>query len=451
MGHLLECAKWSKIGTRYQCVQCEEQPCGCESTLSYPPIDDLLHEKQRDRQKKYIDRVKEFIRAGQAALVLGAGISKPSEMPLWGPLISKMMGYAIHFDLAGKVQPSFYTKDSPEGKRLLKQSKDLIDSRLQLLGKVNPLEAAEYVAQLFHDGVSEGRTRRKLEETAVAAMISHIVDASKTPQELLFKDAPELEKKVSCGVSLPEAVAGAGVAEIAARNTMFAVSYLLSAKNGIRCAMTYNYDPLVQEHMLDLYGIEEAHLITHPGQWNKDTAGDVGIREIFHVHGFVPGQRHLDRHCGRIFPSSSGPLILSEDSYFRIEREEAYNWSSSIQSYLLNKYNCLFVGFSADDYNFRRILRQRGITGNADPSHPHYLILTIDDWVRNIYQDVCRANIGKDSTMNADDVEELSQNAILLLQYVLEARANYWWRFRIIPIWVTKNDIPQLLTSLLTP
>lgn len=450
-GPQLECVKWSMVGTRYQCVQREDWPCGCESTVSYPTIDHLLHEKQRDQQKGYIDCVKEHIKNGQTALVLGAGISKPSEMPLWGPLISKMMGYAIHYDLAGKVQPRFYAKDTPEGIRLLKQSKDLIDGNLQLLGKVNPLEAAEYVVQLFYDGGSKGRARRKLEEAAVASMISRIVDASKTPRELLFKDAPELKEEITRGVSLPEAVMDAGAAEIAARNTMFAISYLLSAENGIRYAMTYNYDPLVQEHMLDLYGLEETRFITHPGQWNKDVAGNASIREIYHVHGFVPGQRHLDRNCDRIFPSSSGPLVLSEDSYYRIEREEAYNWSSSIQSYLLNKYNCLFVGFSADDYNFRRILRQRGVTDNADPSHPHYLILTIDDWVRDIYQDVCHANIGKDSTMSADDIERLSQDSILLLQYALEARADYWMRFGIIPIWVTVKDIPHLLTSLLAP
>ena len=437
--------------SRYRCAQCEDQPCGCGSSLSHPPVDSLLHETQRDQQNKYIERVKESIRNGQTALVLGAGISKPSEMPLWGPLISKTMGYAIHYDLAGKRQPRFYTKDTPEGKCLLDQSKDLIDGKLQLLGKVNPLEAAEYVVQLFYDGVSRGRTRRKLEEAAITSMIGRIVDVSKTPKELLLKDAPELKDKVSRGTGLPEAVADAGAAEIAARNTMFAVSYLLSAENGIRHAMTYNYDPLVQEHMLDLYGMKEEHLITHPGQWNKDAIGNADAREIYHVHGFVPGQRHLDRHCDQVFPSSHGPLVLSEDSYYRIEREESYNWSSSIQSYLLNKYDCLFVGFSADDYNFRRILRQRGVTENADPSHPHYLILTIDDWVQNIYQDVCRANIGKDSTMNVDGVKKLSRDSILLLQYALEARANYWKRFMINPIWITVNDIPRLLTSLLAP
>lgn len=373
-------------------------------------------------------------------------------MPLWGPLISEMMGYAIQYDLMGKAEPRLYTKDSPEGSCLLEQSGNLIGGNLHLLGKVNPLEAAEYVVQLFYDGVAKGQTRRQLEEAAVASMICRIINASKTPENLLFSKDPPLPKlkaAVSKGTPLPKAVQKEGMAKIAARNTMFAVAYLLSAENGIDCAMTYNYDPLVQEHMLDLYGVEEAQLVTHPGQWNKDAAKTDGMREIYHVHGFVPGQRHLDRHCDWVFPSFSGPLILSEDSYYRIEREEAYNWSSSIQSYFLNRYNCLFVGFSADDYNFRRILRQRGIADETYPSHVHYLILTVDDWIRDIYQDVCRANIAKDSTMSASKVKKLSQDSILLLQYALEARADYWKRFGIIPIWITVNEIPQLLTSLL--
>ncbi len=456
----LKCIKWCKTGARYQCVQCETRPRGCNTLVNFPPISNLLHERQKEYQEDYINRVKANLKTGQAALVLGAGISKPSEMPLWGPLISKMMGYAIQYDLAGNMTPRFYTKDTPEGSRLLEQSKKMINGDLRLLGRVNPLEAAEYVAQLFYDRKSTGHIRRKLEEAAVSSMICRIVDASKTPKDLLFsEDHPfsDLEKKVNGGVSLADAVKEAGTAKkkvIAEQNTMFAVSHLLSAENGIRCAMTYNYDPLVQEHMLDLFGIEEAQLVTHPGRWNETAVGVAGTREIFHVHGFVPGQRHLARHCGRIFPSLSGPLVLSEDSYYRIEREEAYNWSSSIQSYLLNKYNCLFVGFSADDYNFRRILRQRGDKDNADPScpHYHYLILTIDDWIQDIYQDVCSSRIRKkDSTVSKDELESLSQDSILLLQYALDARVHYWERFNIIPIWITINEIPHLLTSLLTP
>lgn len=453
----LKCVKWSIAGTRYQCIQCKDRPRGCDTSISFPSTNSLLHERQKEQQEEYIDSVKASIKTGQTALALGAGISKPSEMPLWGPLISKMMGYAIQYDLAGNAQPRFYTSDTLEGGRLLKQSKNLIDGNLQLLGRVNPLEAAEYVVQLFYDRKSTGRVRRKLEEAAIAAMICRIVDASKTPKDLLFsKDPPlpDLQAVVNSGISLADAVKGAGAAmriEIAKRNTMFAIAHLLSAPNGIRCAMTYNYDPLVQEHMLDLFGIEETQLVTHPGQWNEAAVGVAGTREIYHVHGFVPGQRHLARHCERIFPVSSGPLVLSEDSYYRIEREESYNWSSSIQSYFLNKYHCLFVGFSADDYNFRRILRQRGDKDNADPSRPHYLILTIDDWIQNIYQDVCSSRIDGDSSISEDEMENISQDSILFLQYALDARACYWNRFNIIPIWATVNEIPQLLTSLLAP
>lgn len=454
----LKCVKWNMVGDRYQCLQCKDRPCGCDTTISYPPIDSILHDIQKRQREIYINCVKDSIKSGQTALVLGAGISKPSEMPLWGPLISEMMGYAIHYDLVGREQPRFYTKDTFEGGRLLEQSKNLINGNLQLLGKVNPLEAAEYVVQLFYDGKTKESTRRKLEEASVGSMINQIVDASKTPQELLLYEFPELRKKIESGVSIKEVVAEEKAKVVAAKNTMFAVSYLLSVENGIRCAMTYNFDPLVQEHMLDLFGVEESQLITHPGQWNQEFVETVGMREIYHVHGFVPGQRHLERHSDRIFPASTGPLVLSEDSYYRIEHKEAYNWSSSIQSYLLNKYSCLFVGFSADDYNFRRILRQRSVTDNIDPCSPHssphcvhYLILTIDDWIKDIYQDVCRANIGQDSTVSKDAVGKISQDSILLLQYALEARAAYWMRFGIIPIWITVSEIPQLLTSLVVP
>lgn len=321
------------------------------------------------------------------------------------------------------------------------------------------MEAAEYVAQFFDDVTIEDDLRDSLPDASIRSMIYRILEDSYTPIELLRIDCEKkcttdpvfshVVGKLDAGGTAVDAISGVDAKEVAGLNTMFAVSYLMAHKKGIHKAITYNYDPLVQEHMLDLYGIDRSNILTHPGKWGKKAQkAKRDLREIYHVHGFVAGMRHKNRDCPEVFPSESGLLVLSEDSYYRIEREEAYNWSSSIQSGFLNKYDCLFVGFSADDYNFRRILRQMG-RKHSDDRRTHYLILTIDDWIVNTYEDVCHTCFKDSTKIDEKTVKKISQDTVLLLQYILQCRAEYWKRFNIYPIWVTVNEIPQLLTSLI--
>jgi len=450
------CRKWicGKDGV-FHCTQTDKSPCGCQSSIQYPRnINDILNEDQKRERNRAIQKIRESIWNGRAALVLGAGISKPSEMPGWNGLISKMMGYAIQYDQLNREGSTVIkTADKVERARLLELTRSLADGRLSLLGNVNTLESAEYVAQLFDTAAAGPGLRRRLEGRAIGSMVRRIVEQSKKPEDLLRAPKTGLQERVrecksrSPCATIPEIVAEIGEKEVARKNAMFAVSYLLSSENGIRRAMTYNYDPLVQEHMIDLYGVDSGQLITHPGLWGTGSVGP-DSREIYHVHGFVAGSRHLKKSNSQVFPEKSGPLILSEDSYYRIEREEAYNWSSSIQSYFLNRYQCIFVGFSADDYNFRRILRQ---IGEERTAQPHYLILSVRKWISDIYEDVCRARISQAKQAAAKaEMEKIPEDVILLLQYILECRAIYWKRrFNIYPIWATVEEIPQLLTDLL--
>mgnify|MGYP003305431939 CR=1 FL=1 len=456
----LKCTKWQdQGGNKFKCMQEDSNPCGCWSNICRPKVELILSDQQKKDRAQCITHLKENIKNNSAALVLGAGISKPSKLPLWSELISKMMGYAIQYEFVGKQHFSVATVDTKVRESIIDRTNQLINGELSVLSKVNALEAAEYVAQFFDDVTAEENVRDRLPETSIRSMIYRMLEDSYTPIELLRIDSikkcksdpffSSIVDELDAGKSAIDAIAGVDTKKVAELNTMFAVSYLMSHNKGIRKAMTYNYDPLVQEHMLDLYGIDRGGILTHPGKWGKKRGkSKIDLREIYHVHGFVAGERHENRDCPEVFPSDSGLLVLSEDSYYRIEREEAYNWSSSIQSGFLNKYSCVFVGFSAEDYNFRRILRQMG-RKHSDDRRAHYLILTIDDWINNTYEDVCHTCFKDSSEIDGDTVKKVSQDTVLLLQYILQCRAEYWKRFNIYPIWVTVSEIPQLLTSLI--
>lgn len=453
----LKCRKWNEVGeNRFTCAQTQDSPCICQSSICIPRVDLILSDSQKQKRDNFLAEVKNNIKSGTAALVLGAGISKPSKVPLWGELISKMMGYAIQYDYLSKEHFSTNAGTTTSKCAILRRTNQLIQGNLSLLSKVNALEAAEYVAQFFDDCTAEDSIREHLPESSVRSMIERMLNNAYSPRELLYANCciqrntdtvfSSIADALNAEKTIAEALDGLERKKIAQLNTMFAVAYLMSHPCGIYKAMSYNYDPLVQEHMLDLFGVDNKKIITHPGKQGKLVGDDT--REIYHIHGFVAGQRQLSRSLPDIFPSESGPLILSEDSYYRIEREEAYNWSSSVQSSFFNRYKCIFVGFSAEDYNFRRILRQMG-RRPSDNRPRHYLILTIDDWIKNTYEDICHTCFQGNSQIDGNSVKEVSADTALLLQYILQCREDYWDRYNISPIWVTVEDIPEILTNLI--
>ena len=453
----LECKNWSvTIKNSRKCSSNQNACDGCEFKEAPKSVVELLNNNQiKDRNNRIAD-IKESIHKGKAALVLGAGVSVPSGMPMWDELISKLLGYALQYDLLNDCL--LHGSTAEERKKFeepIHLTQGMIDGNLCILGNVNTLESAEYVAQLCCDCNAEKWIQEKLPELSIKSMVSQLISSSDGPQDLIEKEQNKRtergeEKYTDAELREPENTAN--------MNTMFAVANLMACDNGIHQAVTYNYDPLVQEHLMDLYSIPARSILTHPGRWNEYNDDTPNLRQFYHIHGFVCGNRHLkdchDTDWERVYPQETGPLVLSEDSYYRIEQREAYNWSSSIQSYFFNKYNCIFVGFSAEDYNFRRILRQMGDTldgeGNAKTSHPwHYLILTVDGWVKDIYKAVCRAYWKSHKKVKEDASDQIGQDTKYLLQKVLASREQYWVRFGIKPIWVTKDDIPGLLTGFL--
>ena len=390
-------------------------------------------------REQVLMKVRDSIREDSAALIFGAGVSKPAGLPTWAGLVSRMLGYAVQRDALKSALPSDDVRNS-----LLRISKLLMKGEIELLGDVNPLESAEYVVQFFNDeNLHDPFVTDEIREIAVKSMVKKLIDDSLTPDQILMKEHDKnpsallsnICADLNSGTSPAQAVMGLHP-QIASLNTLFAASYLMARNTaGIHRAITYNYDPLVQEQLLTLFGLEPNAILTHPGKWNGQSKAH--MRELFHVHGYISGTRHCVSGLENVYPPDSGRIILSEDSYYVLEREEAYNWSSSVQSTFLNRYHCLFVGFSAEDFNFRRILRQVGQKRSCDRAH--YLILSVDKLIN--------------STINAAD--KARENGVLsdmdivqLVDRLLHCREQYWVRFGIHPIFAIRDEIPDILISL---
>lgn len=369
---------------------------------------------------------KGFIEEAQAArsekyrpmLVLGAGVSKPAKLPGWQELVSKMFGYGL---INVRHNPQKYRADelpkdlAPVEAEIIDK---LVDGSVKILNGNNVLETGQYVEEMLDGFCMEPWVRNE----ELKEILTRIIDQGTSAEQALSVLSDEEKNEVK---------------ELARKSTLQAVAYLLSTEHGFQRAITYNYDTYVEEYMYEIYGAADK-LVVHVDGWNQyKTKGN--STDIFHVHGCVPTSYFRTKpELKENAPRESKGIILSEDSYYDVEDREIYNWMNSVQSSAFNQNTCIFVGFSGEDYNFRRILRQLGNYEKANRPK-HYMLVNIKEIYQSIY-DVCKEPWN-------NDVEKYSK---VLLDRVLMAKEGYWGRFGFYPIWVTVDEIPDILLSLAT-
>lgn len=475
-----ECAKFRcsqlisgcHIG-RCECSTNSESNCGCSPMIRLPSISDLISKNQCDDRKITIQKLKEIVRGREKiALGLGAGVSIPVKLPNWYGLVSKMLGYSIQYDIMNNRKEELTEEDIARAYEL---TNAMINGNLESLRSTDTLESGEYIAQHFSDPDASEKVQRQIPGMSMQIMLERMLRKAKMP--LQFLEEMQVESKGIFGPNMSisdleivtnwwknlqkekslfgqlESLATTLPRQkddilkiIAKENTMAAISYLLSSSNGIRKVMTYNYDPMVEVYTHELYGNSILCRDGEDGCLAYPSGEDL---EIFHVHGFVPGWIR-EKYSYLNLPNTSESLILSEDSYYDIERSGIYDWSSRTQACFLNDWSCIFVGFSASDYNFKRILRQMEMRRKpgCNEECKHYIIFTVDDIAKTTYQDICKYYISKNISTNA---EQIQKDTLFLLRNILECKRRYWQRFNIKPIWITVPEISELLVSLVNP
>lgn len=383
-------------------LNCGEHACDfyCKVFNGSDLLDDSLKERRIQRCTEIQDKLRED--AQPLTLVTGSGISKPAGMPLWPQLVSRMLGMAFY---ANPV-PAFAGNAAHQELLLGIQR-----GEIPLLSHVNPLESAQYVAQ-----AANAVTKAPSSINAILrSMIQPIIDGT-TSGNQFRKDTVALSDL-----------------ERAKKSSLAACAYLMKHENGFRRAMTYNYDTLLQEYMIDAFDFPSDKLLTLVDCSHADNL--TAERRVFHLHGCIPRTGIPDSN---VYGHPSKEIILSEDSYLAVEKYGSYNWFNSVQSYYLNYGSCVFVGFSGTDYNFKRILHQRE---NVDEP-AHYIIAAIDGQYQDIYQNVCKFR-------KQNNPAKIAEEAKMLLHQVLCSQERYWKDFGFFPIWCSVSEIAELLLSLL--
>lgn len=358
--------------------------------------------------------LKQKVDEDKVTWVLGAGISVPAGLPDWNTLLAKMWARLSEIDPGDnarvKIGEDAFTKAR---QNKLKQIKDYAEFRKKvkdayegkgdnIFSEINVLESAEYMWNYIGDLIGsdlDTDERKELQKQVLKELVRNSLSIDKKSEDLK-----------ACLTN--QAVGN--------------LAELLKEK-GRGTIITYNYDDIAEFCLCEMAGLNEkdVSVICDCDLEKHDISKKIFIN---HPHGAL---KIVNSKLGK----ESEDIILTEDSYYELERE-AYRWENSVQANALVVTSCVFMGFSGDDYNFRRIIKNIGFKQKKEPSK-HYIFICID----NLIKKMC----GDDFTKFCE--EKYIYTNIQLINR-LYAQYSYWNNRGIIPIWSTFEELPQMIANL---
>ena len=411
--------------------------------------EEIFGKKIAEMNKENLEKLKERVGFDKVNWVLGAGISKSAGVPLWGECLLRMWARTLFLERNFDSDPSIgkeFRSTLEEIKKEMKHPEIFLEkinqtiigtSSNQILTGVSTLEAAEYIQNFVAETISWGNHGKEyLQDLAFAGLVKDSLKIDKTPDEIWEK--------------MKDQVLG-----VLAAYFMGQIK-----KNREVTVISYNFDDLL-EFALERVGLEQEKChIKNPGTKNV-LEGKKGVH-IYHPHGTVS-----------VIPNSlseeSQKLVLAESNYERLE-QKAYLWENSIQAKVLHDKSCVFLGFSGEDYNFRRIIKNMERDGERQDIK-HYLFLSIQSFVKKMFHDVVNKKLLRDTARTQKEREEFlshiekkeydntlreilhDESMIyerMLIVKKLYAQYLYWERYNIIPIWTTREELPQMVQEILS-
>lgn len=408
--------------------------------------EELLGKRIADQNALNLDRLKNLTSAGKVTWILGAGISKSAGVPLWSECLLRMWARILYLEKEDNLKAGKEFRDTlndmksqiKKPEKVLRKINLTISGKMtsEILNGVNTLEAAEYIQNFVAESVSRFSNKDELYEQAFVRLLRDALKPELSPKEILDK--------------LKNQVIG------------LLASYFTRQVNENKkvTVISYNFDNLL-EFALENEGLEKRYCyIKNPGT-TEVFNGKKGVY-IYHPHGTVS-----------VVPTAlsedSGRFVLAESNYGRLE-QKAYIWENSIQAKALHESSCVFLGFSGEDYNFRRIIKNMESDEERQDT-VHYLFLSLESLVKKMFGsavnkkllgDVPRTEeererlLGHISKTEYDAVlrqllknEEMIYERMLIIKK-LYAQYLYWERHNIIPIWTTRDELPEMVGRIIT-
>ena len=377
------------------------------------PIDDYLSRTQKERNDKGEKYLIKQLTSSRCALCLGAGVTKGIGMPLWPELITNLFyGLLVHFSFGNDAQMEHLVHSD-------------IDQRMrdiELFKSVSSLEAAEYI-QLSLEQYAKYRAHK-----------NNFRYEQKTAERFLARDILSTLEFLKNNCKSPD------------WSVVDELAKLITAEKGIRHVINYNYDDALEcacerigadMNRIVSCGLSECTARTSSGQLPS---------YIYHIHGRLPlFSKVLEEHVQK---DINAGVILSERSYNQTE-SMIYNSTNTCQAQIFQTHSCLFIGFSAQDYNYKRIVKGMPLTiedkeklvkdldsGKEPVIAPHFILFSINSFIKEL-----KAHDSKKHEKVILTSEEESYK--YFLQRMIETHFNYYTRFNVWPIYIRDHHAVQ--------
>lgn len=401
-------------------------------------VDEILGTEIIELNNKNLDDLKERVNKNQVSWVLGAGISKSVGVPLWRECLLKMWARILMLEKDDGADDTFQlefdkVKKGDKNKNvLLSKINEMIRGRRtsEALNGIDTLESAEYLKNLVATTADEQKFN--------IAYFSLLKDA------LLIKD--KNNKDIFKG--LKDQVIG-----------ILAEYFSKKVANNKITVVTYNFDDLL-EFALDKFGVNKSQCYIKNPDTSNAWENKNGIH-IYHPHGTISV---VDNSISE----ESYKVVLAESDYRELE-QKAYIWENSIQAKILHDSSCVFLGFSGEDYNFRRILKNME-SGKDKQENSHYMFISIQSFVKDLFEDEVYRRLLGDEKRSEEERKEYIANITktdydvtlrqilndptmvyekMLMLKKLQAQYWYWGNRNIIPIWTTREELSGMVKYIL--
>lgn len=404
----------------------------------------ILGKEITGKNSEHLEELRERVTGDRVTWVLGAGVSKSVGVPLWSECLLRMWARILLVEREDTEQTEFQKTLNELKKKIAKpdiflgkvNSTIAGKSSIGILGGVNTLEAAEYIQNFITEALQKAPYySTDLRDRVYADLVRDALKPKGKPDEIFSK--------------LKDGVLG-----------LLAEHFIQKVREDKKTeVITYNFDGLL-EFALEKKGLaqKDCH-IKNPGTANV-IENERGVH-IYHPHGtvsVVPTK----------FSAESKRLVLAESSYEQLERK-TYIWENSIQAKALQSTSCVFLGFSGEDYNFRRIIKNME-SEKEKQNIQHYIFMSIETMVKTIFrEEINRKLLGNEprteeerkkyldsiDTKKFDDAlsELLSESCMvyerMLIIKKLDAQSKYWRNYNIVPIWTTRGELTGMVRQIL--
>lgn len=412
-----------------------------EKAINQNILNMILMDDFRDHNATLLKVLKEKLQAGETdpssrkiLPVLGSGISAPAGLPTWDNLLNLLFPIRLEMQmLPPEIKSSLLQDPQKYG--------DVLDA-LNTGNMIPPycgdyLEYGEYIKQACDNGNPTIQGQEFLERTK-KAMIDY------RGNTFTCSDIQDQENYILGKVS----------------RLIFRFSLN---------AITYNFDNLLEACLAIVCGAQNVKCIAEADKMYTDW--DLSTIKVYHVHG------SLQMDGLEAYGTASQKITFAESEYYDAEHF-GYEWLNAVQAERIHHKNMVIIGFAAQDFNFKRILRNmkpydtvKKVEDLTKDDPIHFIFLPVEDIFKSIklpldmlteQQMVNHADFPQEmkTRLSAHLLKGIlkDEEKILKQNYFLKAviatymiyKEEYLHKYHIYPIWTSHTVLPTMLDYLIS-